>query len=300
MDLNELQARLAAASTHQQWVNEVARFFRAHELGFGHGTETAEDEAYWLIRHLQGWAEEAWQAPPDEQGLHRVLELAGRRVVERKPLAYLLGTAWFAGLEFKVDERVLIPRSPLAEVTERGFRPWVALRPGERVLDLGTGSGCIAVASAHYCPQARVYATDVCAEALAVAAENVARHGLQDRIALIQTDLFAALKGRFGVIVSNPPYVAEQRLAQLPAEYGREPRVALHGGRDGLAVVERILRAAGEYLRPGGVLLVEVGEAADALIRAHPRLPCTWLELERGGEGVFVLTREELAGYLNG
>ena len=297
MDLKVLRAGLESALSHEQRVKEIARFFQTHDLVFGHGTDTASGEAYWLVRHLQGWRADDWQSSPGPHHINEILEIAHRRVAERSPLAYLLGKTWFAGLEFNVDQRALIPRSPLAEVIECGFMPWISLNAGSRVLDLGTGSGCLAVAAAHYCPGVEIDATDVSPDALALAAENVAKHGFEDHISLIQSDLFDAVCGKYDVIVSNPPYVPRIRLAGLPAEYAREPAVALDGGSSGLDVVNRIVRDAGGFLRPSGVLFVEVGEIAKAFSRLHPKLPLTWLTLERGGEGVFMLTREELTGY---
>ena len=190
---------------------------------FGHGTDNASDEAFWLVRHVQEWRDAAWSAPPDRALLPRVLGVAQRRVDERKPLAYLLGEAWFAGLRFRVDERVLVPRSPLAEVIERGFEPWCTLGGKDLVLDIGTGSGCLAIATALYCPGVQVVATDVSSGALEVAADNVARHGVRDRVSLQQADLFPRGTDRYRIILSNPPYVPEREVADLPPEYRYEP-----------------------------------------------------------------------------
>jgi ribosomal protein L3 glutamine methyltransferase len=276
----------------------VAGYFDQYELVFGHGTDNATDEAYWLVRHVQRWDESAWRMAPDRALVPRIEELATRRVVGRTPLAYLLGEAWFAGLAFKVDERVLIPRSPLAELIERCFAPWCSVHAGDRVLDIGTGSGCLAVAAAHHCPAVTVDATDISRDALAVARENVARHGLADRIRLLEADLFPDKGGPYRVIMSNPPYVADGVWRDLPAEYAHEPAPALRAGPSGLEVVDRILVAADRYLAPDGVLIVEVGDSAEALLRAYPRLPATWPEFERGGGGVFVMTAAELGEHL--
>jgi len=300
MDLKELKSGLENAHSHEQRVEEIAQFFGSHSLVFGHGTDSAGGEAYWLVRHLQHWNADHWTSPPTHDHIDEILEIAHLRVTERRPLAYLLGRTWFAGLEFNIDRRALIPRSPMAEIIERGFAPWISVGKGNRVLDIGTGSGCLAVSAAHHCPGILVEATDVSPDALELAEENVKKHGFEDYISLIQSDLFDAVCEKYDVIISNPPYVPRARLASLPAEYIEEPAVALDGGSSGLNVVNRILRDADGFLRPGGVLFMEVGEIAQAFSRAHPKLPLTWLEFERGGEGVFMLTREELTGYFRG
>ncbi|HLF12092.1 MAG TPA: 50S ribosomal protein L3 N(5)-glutamine methyltransferase [Gammaproteobacteria bacterium] len=292
-----LEQRLNAAISNDDWVETLAQLFIAHGLVFGHGTDNASDEAFWLVRHLQRWQDAAWVAPPDPQLIPRVVELAERRIAERKPLAYLLGEAWFAGLRFNVDERVLVPRSPLAEIIERGFQPWCELQPHDRVLDIGTGSGCLAIAAAVHCPGVLVDATDVSAAALSVAAANVARHALESRVRLFEADLFPRSVERYRVIMSNPPYVPESELADLPPEYASEPVVALAGGATGLDPVDRILRGAREHLEPGGVLIMEVGGGAEVFARAYPELPVIWIEFEHGGDGVLVLAAEHLEKF---
>jgi ribosomal protein L3 glutamine methyltransferase len=275
----------------------LTRYFSAHALEFGHGTDNPADEAYWLVRHLQQWSDAPLTAAPDPMLAPRAAELAEKRAVERVPLAYLVGEAWFAGLKFNVDARVLVPRSPLAEIIEAGFRPWCDVEPGDRILDIGTGSGCLAIAAAVHCRGALVDATDISADALAVAADNVALHGVADRVRLHRADLFPPADVRYRVIMSNPPYVPAGAVAGLPAEYGYEPRVALDGGTTGLEVAERILRGATRRLERDGVLLVEVGAGREEFDAAHPRLGVTWVELDRGGDGVFVVTAEELARW---
>ncbi len=221
--------------------------------------------------------------------------LLARRIRERMPVVYLTGRTWFAGLPMMTDPRALIPRSPIAELIEAQFRPWADPDKIERILDLGTGSGCIAIACAYYLKRARVDATDVSDAALELARANVHAYRLGRRVRCLKSDHFAGLAGcTYDMIVSNPPYVGAKEMATLPAEYGHEPRLALAAGRDGLDSVRVILDAAPKHLRPGGLLIVEVGNSQPAVERTWPRLPFTWLEFDRGGGGVFLLTREQL------
>ena len=269
-------------------------------LHFGHGSDSAIDEAATLVLHalhlppdLHTEYLQARLTPPEQQVALHLLE---RRITERKPAAYLTHRAWFMGLPFYVDERVLVPRSPLAELIERHLAPWLPdSRKVERILDLGTGSGCIGIACAYAFPDAQVDLVDVSAEALAVAQRNVADHGLEDQIELIQSDLFSALKGRrYDLIISNPPYVSLAELDALPAEYRHEPRLGLAAGEEGLDIVLEILREVADYLKRDGLLIVEVGDAQYALTEALPEVPFTWLDFERGGQGVFLLNAAQV------
>ena len=298
MAQDDLEQQLQSAESGQACVDIVAEYFAGFDLVYGHGTDNPADEAYWLVRAVLSWDDDAYLAAPVISALPRILELARRRSIERLPMAYLLNEAWFAGLKFYVDERVLIPRSPVAELIERRFEPWCALRTGDRILDLGTGSGCLAIAAAHHCPDIEVDAVECEPFAANVAQRNIAEHTAGSRVRLVEGDLFAPVDDRYRVILSNPPYVPDARVDELPQEYAHEPAIALAGGPSGLAIVDRILAEAPDYLCSDGILIIEVGEAEPALVEAHPRLPATWLEFDAGGDGVLVLTRDELAGYL--
>ena len=271
----------------------------AAALAYGHGTDNPRDEAAWLVLAGAGHAPDdpaIDPATPVEPGavaaVHRLVE---RRVRERRPSAYLTGRAWFAGLAFRVDERVLVPRSPLAEPIGERFAPWIGARPIERILEIGTGCGCIAAACARAFPEARVDATDVDPGALELAASNLRELGLADRVRVHRSDLFAGLPPRrYDLIVSNPPYVDAAAMQTLPTEYRHEPASALAAGADGLDVVEPLLEQARDWLAPGGLLVVETGRAGAALAARHPELPFVWLEFARGGDGVFVLEARDL------
>ncbi len=281
-------------------IDRAARRLKRGDVFFGHGTDNARDEAAALVFHAMGLAHDAPAAGLRRRATAaqraRIDELLERRIAGRVPLAYLTHEAWFAGLRFYVDERVLIPRSPFAELIERRFAPWIDARRVSRALDLGTGSGCIALAMAKAFPRARVDASDIDTGALEVAAINRRRLRLTRRVRLVESDHFAALSGEsYDIIASNPPYVGQREMRGLPREYRHEPTLALASGRAGLDSAAIILRGAVHHLRPRGLLVVEVGNTERALRRAYPRLPFTWLDFERGGGGVFLLTREQLA-----
>lgn len=291
-------ARGKSAKTATDLVLAVERRLKRARLFYGHGTDNARDEAAALVYHALDLAHDDPRAPgrrATAAQLGKVETLTAARIEQRVPLAYLTHEAWFAGLPFYVDERVLVPRSPIAELIERRFAPWIDARRVQDIVDMGTGSGCIALACAKAFPRARVDAVDIDPAALVVAAINRRRLRLTRRVRLVESDHFTALSRRsYDIIVSNPPYVGAREMRGLPREYRYEPQLALQSGRDGLDSVATILRTAGRHLRPLGLLVVEVGNTERLLARAYPKVPFTWLEFERGGGGVFVLTREQL------
>lgn len=271
-------------------------------LFFGHGTDNPWDEACWLLEtslRRQGVAPLVADTLLDDSQLAPVRALLEARITTRKPAAYLLEEAWFCGLPFVVNEQVLVPRSPIAELIENGFEPLLP-QPPTRILDLCTGSGCIGIACALAFPEASVVLSDISLEALDVARRNVVLHGVGERVTVVAADLLDGLGGPFDLIVSNPPYVAEDEYRDLPQEYLREPALGLVTGQKGLELPLRILAEAPRALAPGGVLILETGATWPTLAEACPELPFLWLEFEHGGEGVCVLTREQLPGSLPG
>jgi ribosomal protein L3 glutamine methyltransferase len=286
-------------TTVRDLIAKNARRLQRAGVFFGHGTDNAWDDAAALVWHAlklpQTAATRVYERRVDGAGVKRVDALIRRRIDERIPAVYLTGLTWFAGLPFVVDPRVLIPRSPIAELIEQRFSPWIDARRVRRILDIGTGSGCIAIACAKAFPKAAVDAVDISGEALAVARANVRRHRLGRRVSVIKSDHFRSLRTRsYDMIVSNPPYVGARELAGLPPEYRHEPTMALAAGPSGLDSVRVILSEAARHLRTAGILVVEVGNTEAAVRRAWPKLPFTWLEFERGGGGVFLLTKEQL------
>lgn len=279
-------------------ITECAAALEAGQAWFGHGTDNARDEAAALVFFVlgldHGVADQAYAlaVTPGQRG--RVMDLLERRIRSRVPLPYLTGEAWFAGLPFHVDERVLVPRSPFAELIQERFAPWLDPARIHRILEIGTGSGCMAVACARAFPAARVTATDISPGALEVAAANVRRHGLDDRISLLESDLFARVEGTFDLILSNPPYVPEGDITGFPPEYAHEPRLALASGADGMETPARILHHAPRFLADDGWLAMEVGEGAAALEALFPRVPFLWPELADGGDGIAIISAAEL------
>lgn len=270
---------------------------------YGHGTANSVDEAASLVYHVTGLVHpESNDSAPDAvyalpiaaDQFRRTAELLRIRIEQRVPLPYLTHESRFAGLNFFVDERVLIPRSPFAELIVTGFEPWLDRGSVHRIAEIGTGSGCIAIACALEFPHSWVVATDVSRPALEVARINLARHRVEERVRLVQTDLFRGLSGRFDLIVSNPPYVPQADVVSLPREYHHEPDLALVSGLDGLSSARRILQDAAQYLTDEGVLAIEVGAGWRDLEAAFPRLAFIWPELERGGEGIALIGVEDL------
>ena len=295
---HEHQQAVATLSTARDCLRWGESALRRSEVFLGHGTDDPWDEALGLLLHVLALP---WDTDPrmlDARLLplevEEYVELMRRRVNERVPAAYLTGTAWFCGLPLRVNEQVLIPRSPIAELIETGFQPWLPRAPGS-VLDLCTGSGCIAIACAYAFPDARVVATDISEAALQVAEENVIAHGLGDQVALMQGDGLAPVQGQcFDLIVSNPPYVDAEDMAMIPAEYGHEPVLALASGDDGLDFTVALLAGAAALLSEDGWLVAEVGNSQPALAALFPQVPFEWVAFTRGGEGVFVLSRAQL------
>jgi ribosomal protein L3 glutamine methyltransferase len=286
----------------RDWLAHVERRFRAAGLWFGHGTAGARDEAAWLLAHVLRTPHErlarsaARRLTPNER--RRAARLIEERVRTRLPLAYVIQEAWLGEHRFHVDERVVVPRSFIAELLRDRLAPWVS-RPARvrHALDLCTGSGCLAILLALAFPRASVDASDVSRAALAVARRNVRSYRLGRRVRLHAADLFAGMKpARYDLIVANPPYVDSRTMRALPREYRHEPRLALAGGQDGLRFVCRILKDAAKFLRPRGVLVVETGHHRRRLERAFPRLPFIWPETSAGNDCVFLLTREDLPG----
>jgi len=276
--------------------------FNARGLFFGHSTNNALDEAVNLVLyalHLpHDIPEDLWSSRLTTEEKLVVFNLLKQRIEKRLPLNYLTHQAWFAGFEFYVDERVLVPRSPLAELIENGFEPWLNSESIERVLELGTGSGCIAIATALHLPDARVDAVDISDDAIEVARFNVDKYNLDEQVNILKGDLFSGVKDiTYNLVISNPPYVDAQELADMPHEYHHEPVLGLAAGEDGLDIVRRILHDAVNFLTPEGVLIVEVGASQSALMDAYPDVPFLWLEFANGGDGVFLLTAEQLKEY---
>jgi ribosomal protein L3 glutamine methyltransferase len=301
--MHELDQAPPELKTMRDFVRWAASRFQEAGLVFGHGTDSALDEAAALVLHTLHLPMDLgapwWESRLTAAEAGAVLARVRRRILERLPLPYLTREAWFAGLPFYVDERVLVPRSPIAEAIQRQFEPWIELEQVARVLDIGTGSGCIAIACAYAFAEAAVDAVDVSPDALDVARINVERHRLQDRVTLIRSDLFDALPAdrRYDLVVSNPPYVDAPDMRRLAPEFRHEPRLGLAAGEDGLDLVRRILQEAPARLSERGVLAVEVGNSASALEAAFPGVPFVWLEFEHGEGEVFLFTAEQLNDY---
>jgi len=298
---DELQQAVSQLHTIMDWVRFAASEFERHNVYYGHGTDNPWDEALLLITASLHMPFEITPLQANcrliESEKTFLAESIERRIVERIPVAYMINEAMFCGLPFYVDERVLVPRSPLAEMIQNQVSPWMDGKEPSRILDLCCGSGCIGIASLQAFPDAQLDLADLSRDALDVAEINIERHQLFDQVAAIESDLLSNLTPGYDLILSNPPYVDEEDLADMPEEYHHEPAMGLGSGADGLDITRQILANAADYLNPEGVLVVEVGNSWVHLEAAFPEVPFTWVEFENGGDGVFVFTREQLDAH---
>ncbi|WP_072669896.1 50S ribosomal protein L3 N(5)-glutamine methyltransferase [Vibrio injensis] len=298
MDKIFVDEAVSELHTLQDMIRWTVSRFNAAQLFYGHGTDNAWDEAVQLILPTLYLPIDV---PPHVLNSRltgserlRVVERVIKRINERTPIAYLTNKAWFCGLEFFVDERVLVPRSPIGELIQAQFAPWLLDEP-TRIMDLCTGSGCIAIACAYAFPDAEVDAIDISADALQVAEQNIQDHGLEQQVFPIRSDLFRDLpQEQYDIIVTNPPYVDQEDMSSLPEEFKFEPELGLAAGSDGLKLARRILANAPRYLTDNGILICEVGNSMVHLMEQYPDIPFTWLEFENGGHGVFLLTKQQL------
>jgi ribosomal protein L3 glutamine methyltransferase len=294
------QQAIAHLLTIRDWLRYSVSRFEEVGIFFGHGTDNAYDESVWLIMsalHLpMDTLENFFDARITPTEAKHLAHLIERRVTDRTPTAYLLREAWLKGFKFYVDERVIVPRSFIAELLENGLHPWIEYQEMvESAADICTGSGCLGVLLAHTFPNAAVDVVDISADAIAVANINIKNYGLEEQVTAIESDMFTALAGKtYDLIISNPPYVDAPSMAILPQEYRNEPQIALGSGNDGLDHTHTLLHEAGKHLNDGGLLIVEIGHNRDALLAAYPDMPFTWLEVDSGNEFVFMLTKEQL------
>lgn len=298
MDTIYVDEAVSDLHTIQDMVRWTVSRFNAAQIYYGHGTDNSWDEALKLVLPTLYMPldipHEIYLARLTPTERHRIVERVVRRVHDRVPVAYLTNKAWFCGLEFFVDERVLVPRSPIGELINDRFEPLLSHEP-RYILDMCTGSGCIAIACAYAFPQAEIDAVDISSEALAVAEQNIAEHDLIEQVIPIRSDLFRDLEQiKYDLIVTNPPYVDADDMLDMPTEFRFEPALGLAAGSDGLKLVRRILADAPDYLADDGLLICEVGNSMVHLIKQYPDIPFTWLEFTYGGDGVFMLTREQL------
>jgi len=286
--------------TIRDWLRYAVSQFEASDIFYGHGTDNAYDEAVWLVMsalHLpMDTLNNFFDARITNAERSKLSQLLEQRISSHTPTAYLVKEAWLQGLKFFVDERVLVPRSFIAELLNDDLSPWIEYPElVESAADICTGSGCLGIMLASALPNAAVDVVDISTDALDVANINIANYGLEDQITAIQSDMFTALKGRkYDVIISNPPYVDAPSMAELPAEYRNEPKIALGSGNDGLDHTHTLLREAGHYLNENGILIVEIGHNRDALQAAYPNIAFNWLEVSSGNEFVFLLTKAQL------
>ncbi len=286
-------------STIRDYIRWASSEFNRKKLTYGHGMGSALDEAAYLVLYAlelpYDWPESYFDCTLTVQEREQVIKVVSSRVETRQPAAYITNEAWFCGLSFYVDSRVLVPRSPIAELVSSQFEPWLDPYSVHNILDLCTGSGCIAISCQYAFAEANVYASDLSADALDVARINLERYELSEDIQLFQSDLFDNIpKKKFDLIVSNPPYVDAEDMSALTDEFKAEPELGLAAGEDGLSIVDRMLLEAKSYLSNSGLLVVEVGNSQKAMIEKYPQLPMSWIEFENGGSGVFCITAEEL------
>lgn len=299
LDIKEAQQELVTLRDIIRWgVSRFAEF----PLYYGHGMANALDETVFLalsaLNLPQNIDMSYFESRLTSTEKTTILELYKQRCEQQLPAAYLVNEAWFAGLKFYVDQNVLVPRSPIAELIENRFEPWVDPENVDSILDLCTGSGCIAIACAYAFHWAEVDAVDLSLPAVEIARKNVINHQLQDQVTVYQSDLFDAVASNtYDIIVTNPPYVDAEDMAILPEEFHKEPEIGLASGDDGLDITRKILQQAAQHLNPGGILVVEVGNSEHALQELLPEVSFYWLEFERGGTGVFLLTYEQLTEY---
>lgn len=293
------QAKQAELITVGDWLSSVEELLEQESVYLGHGTDNYWDEGLQLVFAAMGLplttGREILTQPVHPQEQQKILQFLQKRIDEKQPLPYITGQAWFMQMPFSVDERVLIPRSPIGEWIERRFQPWVKPEAVRHICDIGTGSGCIAIGLALMFPQAQVDAVDICPQALVVAQDNIQAYELNSRVRCVQGDaLFAVADQQYDLIVSNPPYVPAAEEELLPDEYRHEPRKALYSGESGLDIVDGILANAYHHLCDGGILVLEVGQTAITLAQRYPQLPFVWLDCENGGEGVLLLEKHQL------
>ncbi len=284
--------------TIRDFLRYTSSRFAASPLYFGHGTDNVWDEAVQLVLRSVHLPLENNNVFLDARLVRSerelIIERIERRINERVPIAYLLGEGWFMGMPFNIDERVLVPRSPIGELLENGLQPWLGAQRVTRVLDLCTGSGCIGIGAASVFDEAEVDLSDISEDALEVAESNIELHGLEGRVRTLRSDVFANIDGRYDVILSNPPYVDAEDLADMPDEFHHEPALGLAAGDDGLDIAHRIIAGAANHLTDNGLMIVEVGNSWGAMDDAYPDLPLTWLEFDNGGTGVFLVTARDL------
>ena len=297
-----MTAPLGSFATVGQALKAITEYFEQHDLYYGHGTDNAWDEAVALLCAVMNFpvdvSDEVLPQTVLAEDQVKMKALATARVQQRTPLAYLLQQAWFMGMPFYVDERVLIPRSPFGELISQCFSPWVKPDLVQRILEVGTGSGCMAIAAATQFPQAQVVAADIDEAALTVARQNVMHYELAERVTLVQSDVLQSIDGQFDIIMSNPPYVGEAEMQTLPDEYRHEPYSALWAADNGLAIVNQLIEQAARYLNPKGILVVEVGNSQPLVQAQYPQAPFIWLEFAAGGHGVFLLTQKACLNLL--